>query len=164
LAGYDIGRLWYLIKITSGVFKGSLAYRSSMELVIINFEPTDLLGQLSQAVLVSGIKSGLAKELNKELQVALKSVKNGNIGAAVNQIRGFQASVQAQSGKGIPPDLADAWLEGARRLSEDFRAYNKKVYGSRKFSFPARLEIAGLGLGINPSPHKMRLSRLLAGV
>ena len=117
LAGYDIGRPFgNLIKITSGVFKGHLAYRSTMELVIIRFEPTDLFGQLSQAVLVSGIKSGLAKELNQQLQVALKSVKNGNIVAAVNQIRGFQASVQAQSGKGIPPDLTDAWLEGSEEI------------------------------------------------
>ncbi len=117
LAGYDIGLPFgNLIKITSGVFKGNLAFRSTMELVIINFEPTDLLGQLSQAVLVSGIKSGLAKELSKELQIALKSVKNASVVAAVNQIREFQASVRAQSGKGIPTDLAYAWLEGSEEI------------------------------------------------
>ncbi|MFC2163602.1 6-bladed beta-propeller [Acidobacteriota bacterium] len=74
------------------------------------FEPM-ALDDLIQLVQVSDIHSGIRKGLVKKLQNAQKSLDKGNISEALDQITGFQNEVRAQSGKKIPNELADEWIE-----------------------------------------------------
>ncbi|MGE5358623.1 MAG: hypothetical protein ACM3NQ_06350 [Bacteroidales bacterium] len=126
LAVFDIKGLFSrgfsdITKFTSGALKGNVALLNTgdNELVIVNFEyeiASGLLGTLSRDVLASEIKTGLAKELAKELSVAAKSVESKRLPAAVNQVREFQASVREQIGRGISAALADAWLTRSEEI------------------------------------------------
>lgn len=74
------------------------------------FEPM-AIDDLIQMVQASGIKKGTKNSLVAKLQNAQKSLEKGNLKAAINQIEAFQNEVRSQSGKKIPNDLADEWIE-----------------------------------------------------
>jgi outer membrane protein assembly factor BamB len=74
------------------------------------FEPMEII-DLCQMVQTSGIRRGVKNSLVEKLQNAQVSATSGNIREAENQIRAFQNEVRAQSGKKIPSNLADEWLE-----------------------------------------------------
>jgi hypothetical protein len=124
LAQYDVGGFVVrgfsdLTKFTSGDLRNNVGFlggseRGDNEVVSINFEfriGGDLLGRLSQDVLASGIKTGLANALSQKLENALRSVTRKNVIAAVNQVQAFQNEVRAQRGKDIPAAVADRWLD-----------------------------------------------------
>ena len=74
------------------------------------FEPMTL-DELIEIVQSSGIHKGVQNSLLAKLQNVQKSLEKGNINAALNQIEAFQNEVRAQSGKKIPSEIADEWIE-----------------------------------------------------
>jgi DNA-binding beta-propeller fold protein YncE len=105
------GGMWVEIPIIShdmdnDIVCGQVASLSTFAL----FVPMGL-EDLIQRVEASGIHSGIRISLLKKLQNAQKSLEKGNIIEAMEQITAFQDEVRAQSGKKIPGEIADEWLE-----------------------------------------------------
>lgn len=114
------GSFWELTKITSGELYGNFILFDwlNMELFVVNLEGQIIIFQLEKLideVQNSDIDQGIKNSLVKYLEKSNKSIEKGNINAAINQIRAFQNEVRAQSGKKIPVELAERWIN----ISED---------------------------------------------
>jgi hypothetical protein len=126
---YDLSNFTYghgfvgalLTKITSGDLKGCLAILSGVnaEITIIDPDPGTSLSKLNDLIIEienSGIHDGIMKSLTKKLHAIIAAVERGNLKAAVNKIEAFKNEVKAQSGKTIPIDLAEQWLNWADEI------------------------------------------------
>jgi hypothetical protein len=74
---------------------------------------TDIQGSLIDAEIKNSLKV--------KLENALDSLKKGNKIAAMNKIEAFQNEVQAQSGKKIPVNLANEWLDITNHILDSLR-------------------------------------------
>lgn len=78
--------------------------RLTLEIIIAQVEA--LIVEIQESNIQKGVKNSLIKKLEN----AIKSIKKGNLNAAINQIEAFQNEVRAQRGKKIPEALADQLL------------------------------------------------------
>ena len=85
------------------------------------FDPLDLLIDLSESIDAMGLPKGIANSLLAKLDTALQKLEDdneNNDAAAVNLLEAFINTVEAQSGKKIPKANADTLIEAAQEIIE----------------------------------------------
>lgn len=87
-----------------------------VEVVTLRQESMEKVADLIAFVESLGLAHGLENALTAKLEGALRSLEAGNLAAACGPLGAFVNQVQAQAGKGLTAQQADALIEAAQSI------------------------------------------------